>query len=358
MALAALLLVGCGSSGSGSGAQSPPDTTSRPESTLTAQSSTPSVSPAISRPVVEAGEPWVATAWNHLYLLRSDGTDRHILVPELDTPDQDGNYNQPDWSPDGFRLAFEQWVGDIITVWTADTDGGNARQIASCTRPCVQLAYPSWSPDGTKLLMVAYDEENGRWVRTAIQVVDLATGQRETVLETSDETRTFRYPRWSPDGRTVVFQMETYPDGTQTIGTQTSSVIAAVDISGGADQTPRELTAASMWAGYPDWSPTGDRIVFSTYDLSLFQDTEDVSNLYTMKPDGSDVVQVTSFVAGQTRATQPDWAPDGTVDGLLTFTAVDQPRNSARHIAFIEPDGSGLQVLDSTGTHNRLRPTS
>jgi Tol biopolymer transport system component len=196
-------------------------------------------------------------------------------------------------------------------------------------------------------------------VRTAIQIVDLATGERQTVIETSDETRTFRYPRWSPDGRMVAFQMETYPDGTQTIGTQTASVIAVADISGGADQTARELTAESMWAGYPDWSPTGDRIVFSTYDLSLFQSTDDVSNLYTMKVDGSDVVQVTSFEAGQTRATQPDWAPDGSADGQIVFTAVDQPRKSARHVAFIEPDGSGLQVVaNSTGTHNRLRPTS
>jgi Tol biopolymer transport system component len=340
MVLAALVLFGCASNESGS--------------------ATPTSATAlITRPVVGTGEPWIATAWDHLYVLRPDGADRHVLVPELDTSDQDSNYQQPDWSPDGTRLAFEQWVGDSITVWTADAGGGDAHQVASCTSPCRQVAYPSWSPDGTKLLVAAYDEEGGRWVRTAIQIVDLATGERQTVIETSDETRTFRYPRWSPDGRMVAFQMETYPDGTQTIGTQTASVIAVADISGGADQTARELTAESMWAGYPDWSPTGDRIVFSTYDLTLFQSTEDVSNIYTMKADGTNVLQVTSFEAGQTRATQPDWAPDGTTDGQIVFTAVDHPRQSARHVAFIEPDGSGLLVLaNSNGTHNRLRPAS
>jgi Tol biopolymer transport system component len=329
MVIASALLVGCGTSG-------PRSTTGTPE-------------------------PWVATAWDHLYLVHPDGTDRHVLVPALDTPEQDGNYAQPDWSPDGGHVAFEQWAGDVITVWIADVngdaDGGNARQVASCSAPCMQVAYPSWSPDGSELLAAAYDEEGGRWVHTAIVVVDVSTGEWHTVIETFDETRAFRYPRWSPDGSTVVFQMETYPDGTQTIGTQTSSVIAVATISGGANQTPQELTAASMWAGYPDWSPSGDRIVFSTYDLSLFQDTDDVSNLYTMKADGSEVVQVTSFGAGETRAAQPDWAADGTADGLITFTAVDQPRQSARRIAFVEPDGSGLRVTGQNGTHSRLRPT-
>lgn len=340
IALAALLLVGCASNDSASGTPT-------------------SVEPLISGLEVGAGEPWIATAWDHLYVLRVDGDDRHVLVPELDTPGQDGNYQQPDWSPDGSRLAFEQWVGDTISVWTASADGGDARQVAACSAPCRQISYPSWSPDGSKLLVAAYDEEGGRWVRAAIQIVDLATGERRTVLETTDETRTFRYPRWSPDGRTVVFQMETYPDGTQTIGTQTASVIAVADITGGHGQAPRELTDASMWAGYADWSPDGDRIVFSTHDLSLFQTTDDVSNLYTMKADGSDVVRVTSFGAGETRATQPDWAADGTADGQIVFTAVDHPRESARHVAFIESDGSGLRVLaNSSGTHSRLRPTS
>ena len=149
LALAALLLVGCGSSDSDSAAQVSPDTTSRPEASQGAES---------SRPAVRPGEPWVATAWNHLYVLRSDGTDRHVLVPELDTADQNGNYDQPDWSPDGSRLAFAQWAGDIITLWIADVSGSNAQQVASMAE---RTQRPSSSSYAANRIFVTSGDHDG-----------------------------------------------------------------------------------------------------------------------------------------------------------------------------------------------------
>ena len=47
------------------------------------------------------------------------------------------------------------------------------------------------------------------------------------------------------------------------------------------------LTDWSMYANYPDWRPGSDEIVFSTYGLGEFQATDEPSNLYTIKSDGS-----------------------------------------------------------------------
>jgi Tol biopolymer transport system component len=134
------------------------------------------------------------------------------------------------------------------------------------------------------------------------------------------------------------------------------SSIAIVRADGSEGDTPRVLTDPSFFAGYPDWSPEGDRIVFNTYDLSYFQTTTKAANLYTIHPDGTGLTQITHFGERDTRATQPGWSPDGK---QIVFTHVDSSSASGdRHTAFIDPDGSNLTILDGqSATHPRLRPT-
>jgi hypothetical protein len=67
--------------------------------------------------------------------------------------------------------------------------------------------------------------------------------------------------------------------------------------------TPRPLTDWTTFAAYPDWSPTEDLIVFSTYDLGQrdggsFADPSPPSDLYTMRPDGTGVTQRTHNQSG------------------------------------------------------------
>ena len=84
------------------------------------------------------------------------------------------------------------------------------------------------------------------------------------------------------------------------------------------------------------------------------------ANLYVIKPDGSGLTQVTDFHENDTRATQPTWTPDGR-QIIFTWVGFDASRQNTlgeRHIAFIDPDGSNLRVLDGLpATHPRLRPT-
>jgi Tol biopolymer transport system component len=115
------------------------------------------------------------------------------------------------------------------------------------------------------------------------------------------------------------------------------------------------ITAWSLWANYPDWHPTEDLIVFSTRPWTGLD--EGPSNLYTVRPDGSDVAQLTDFAAGQTRAVQPSWTPDG---DRIIFTAVEGTGFGDPTMAIIDRDGTGLQPATSSGpmfgSHPRLRP--
>jgi Tol biopolymer transport system component len=111
-------------------------------------------------------------------------------------------------------------------------------------------------------------------------------------------------------------------------------------------------------ATYPDWRRVDDRIVFTTYDLGEFQQTDEPSNLYTIQPDGSGMRQLTHYGHAQERATQPTWTPDGS---RILFTLVGQEPgqfDGPRHAAFIDPDGTGLDVLGPAATHPRVRPNT
>ncbi len=109
-----------------------------------------------------------------------------------------------------------------------------------------------------------------------------------------------------------------------------------------------------MNAGDPDWSPTGSLIVFGTRPLLDFGDGE--SELYTMRPDGSEITQLTNNGARGPRATQPRWTPDG--EDIL-YTRVPQ-QGLPRHIWLLSADGKADRpVLQRREiyTHPVLQPT-
>jgi TolB protein len=59
------------------------------------------------------------------------------------------NGMQPSWSPDGSRIAYTWYVGGIVSIFVADPNGANARQL---TTPAEGDQDPQWSPDGRQLV--------------------------------------------------------------------------------------------------------------------------------------------------------------------------------------------------------------
>ena len=144
--------------------------------------------------------------------------------------------------------------------------------------------------------------------------------------------------------------------------TLTGSSIAIIDADGPSDQEPRILTDPALLATHPDWHPNEDRIVLGTRGLGDFQDVWLATNLYTIRPDGTDLRQVTSYGNREVRATFPTWTPDGQE---IVFSYVEPTTGDLsgdwghRQLAFIKPDGSGLRVVPGVnGVEPRLRPLS
>lgn len=346
----------------GAGSSAP---TAAPSIAATASApSSPAATPSV---VVRPGEAWIVYQyWNgraDIRLVRPDGTGMHALLPGAGSGPET---THPDWAPDGTRIAY---VSENA-IWVANVDGTAASQVSTaCSEPCSE-DYPAWSPDGTSIAYARWQAEGTVVPHGGVVVVGVAAGREATVL-TTDGPEYPAYPRWSPDGRSMVIELDRFAD----TGVETSRVvgseIATFTVAKGASSLVR-LTKPGMFGAYPDWSREGSRIVFSTYDLGYrdggsFVDTTPPSNLYTIAPDGSSLTQLTQNAAGPTLvrngtasgplSTQPTWTPDGR---SIIFVQVDGATWPGWQLASLRPDITGLPPTtvpaNFLGTHPRLRP--
>lgn len=280
-----------------------------------------------------------ADGFDHLGLIRPDGTEDHAIVVG-----RSGGQMLPDWSPDGSHLVFTSRGGETEPLYAYDPVTDAERQLFVCEAPCLGDDEPAYSPDGTQ---VAFIRALTPFVRSddfgdvpsdcGLWIGDLASGEVTQVTSNTDPACDREYePRWSPDGMQLTYWRDPY-----VAGKPTGTSVYVIDADG---RNERQLTDPALFAGSPDWSPDGEWIVYSTYPLSEFQCCQ-VSNLYRMRPDGSGVEQLTYNDTHLERATQPRYTPNGE---WILFTQVTP---QARSIWAIPASGGEPVVIAPGGTY-------
>jgi Tol biopolymer transport system component len=258
-----------------------------------------------------------------------DGTG----VVKLTTgPDGTFDYN-PDWSPDGSKIAFERdrsGCGCVESagpseIFTMNADGSDVRQITFDQFP--GAGDPAWSPDGTRIAVQRFDIPAGR---DGIYIMN-ADGSHPVQVTQNDARGENEEPQWSPDGRKLVFQIQSETKG---------YALFTVNLDGTGE---RRLTPWSLDASHPDWSPDGRLIVFQAPHE---RPPGTSGNVYTIRPDGSHLVAVTDYEGGAVNATNPAWSPDGK---KIVFVQDPSGPLGYTDIFTMNADGSAIrQVTTST----------
>jgi dipeptidyl aminopeptidase/acylaminoacyl peptidase len=224
---------------------------------------------------------WEEGKYSHLFLWSSD-KDVRDLTPGLltDTPCHPfGGMEQVTISPDGKLLAYVARVGGREIAWTTNsdvflisTDGkGRALDITADNK-----AYdfdPSFSPDGKTIAILQMKRPGFEADRQRISLYDVATKKLRVVTESWD--RSAGEIAWASDGKTIYTSADN-------IG---NVAVFAIDLATGAAKALVEKgTNNSVRVA-------GGRLLFAKDTLAM------PTELFTMKPDGSDVRQVTKLNA-------------------------------------------------------------
>lgn len=257
--------------------------------------------------------------WGELFVMNANGTGVHKLTrPANGTVD--GN---PDWSPDGKRVVFtRQPPKGAYSLWTIGADGRDLRRVsppcptgAGIPRCAADDGWPVWSPDGRHFAFQRLSgalRPKGATVNTAsaiykdeLVVSDADGGHVRTLVWLGPWRGDPQSPAWSPDGKELVFVGKFMTSKTNGSGCECRALYVV-----NADGTGlrRILPPGLRPGGRPDWSPDGSAILFRTHpgdDPSGFG-----ANLYTVRPDGSGLRQLTHFTTGQ-RVLDGSYSPDG-----------------------------------------------
>jgi imidazolonepropionase-like amidohydrolase/Tol biopolymer transport system component len=96
-------------------------------------------------------------------------------------------------SPDGRTILFET----MGKLWTKPVSGGTAKRLTTATEE--MEGYPTWSRDGRTIAYVAWTDKGLAEIRT---ISASGGAPKKVTLQTGHYAR----PRFSPDGRTIVFE--------------------------------------------------------------------------------------------------------------------------------------------------------
>jgi len=272
-----------------------------------------------------------------------------------------------DWSPDGARFAFTAWdppsagldPASTADLWVAAWDGGSPARLVDCATPCWMIDSPAWSPDGRRIAFSRTDAVDGTITGTTVQVLDLASGRIETILD-AEPPGVVGVHDWSGDGRSLLVGearlrstsiVEIMSSGTWVTGT----VIAVVDLDA-PGSGPRRLPAPDLPVNSAAWHPTEDLVVFDAGLIDNSDPAHSTSELYTVRPDGTGSAQLTDTASVGAFAFAPSWSPDGST---ILFTLWHRASYTPT-LASIRPDGTGLEELGGetsiVGWFPRQRP--
>lgn len=167
-------------------------------------------------------ENWV----NEIYTVPVAGGDPQLIA---------GDAYDPEWSPDGRRIAYLASGRLGGGLYTVPASGGTPTKVTDDPPSGSGL---SWSPDGERIAYTDYDIDRDVWgLYTVPSDAAGSEANPQLVYETASYLG-YQKPAYSPDGRYIAFVSDLE--------------VFTIPVEGG---TPKQLTYNSHGVLSPDWQP-------------------------------------------------------------------------------------------------------
>jgi len=179
-----------------------------------------------------------------IYSFNFDGTNLIRLTTLAGVND-----SEPAWSADGNRIAFTRIYpnqNNKQEIWVMNADGSNQVYTG------IDGFAARWSADGTTFIYVNTPDNNGGVLNgTDVWTCRVnGTNAQPLTSTTGDEW----YPSWSPDGNRIVF-------GYTSDGSYQNHEVLVMNADGAGRI---QLTSNSAYDSMARWSPDGSQIVFES----------------------------------------------------------------------------------------------
>ena len=200
------------------------------------------------------------------------------------------NAFNPSFSPDGARIAVDaSWAGPR-RIWILDAQGHNPQQVTTDTSEEVSHLAPRWSPDGKKIVF-----QNAQRTKYDVRVVDLESKQLSSI--TDDFPADLR-PVWSPSGKFIYFSSDR--------GGGLNVWRAPVDAAGALSGPLEQVTTGAGYDVEVAFAPDGKRIAFTT-----LRQNADLWRLPVSPQTGLPTGEPSALVSTTREDSRGAWAPDG-----------------------------------------------
>jgi Tol biopolymer transport system component len=258
----------------------------------------------------------------------------------------------PEWSPDGTKLAFasarplngSDGIGGTRNIWVVNADGSSPTPLTHNTIPETDTFSPHWSPDGSKLTFASVQNAwimnaNGSGITPLTALTTFGVGVSS--------------PFWSPDGTRLSFTSNRALDGSDAANLNFTSNIWVMKNDGSAATPVTRLTAFAANALGGVWSPDSSNLLFfSERALDGTDLGNAASNVWTVKADGSIASPLTKLTAiGASTQENPAWSGDGTKIAFPSSRALNgsDAENNSRtiNVWIMKSDGSAPTPITS-----------
>jgi dipeptidyl aminopeptidase/acylaminoacyl peptidase len=240
--------------------------------------------------------------------------------------------SDPQLSPDGERVAFV--LSDVNIekdgydrhIWLANVATGKHAQF---TYGDGSDMYPRWSPDGRKLLFLSNGRQPG--MKTQLYVINILGGEARSVADTEFGVSA---PSWAPDSKRILFASKVWTEKPETDIKHIKRIKYKLNGQGTFEgrrnhlfvvklgAKPKQLTKGEYDVGAAAWSPDGKTVAFVT-NMAPDADTSEVTDIYAVLAKGGETRRLTD---SRFSIACVSYSPDG---GKIAFIGNDRPEELA-----------------------------